>query len=374
MKIGKDGAYHTSFRFEGHTYSVRAHTEAELYRKIGQKKAELKAGMALKKKAVTVQQYAYEWLDAYHNGGTDYKCVLDNHIVPELGGMLMRDVTESVLQDFLNRKAQTYSKSYLIKMKLTMNQMFRKAKKNHIIIDNPAEDLELPECKQGTRRSLTDEEREVLLDVTENHRGFLFVRCMLYCGIRPQEAAVLQWKHVIFGPDAHLHIEQARKRDTGLIGPPKSRAGYRDIPIPTTIIDALAAYKGPYEGFVCAWDNKPITQKKESIMWANIKREMDIAMGATVKRNQIVHSALAPDLDLYCLRHTYCTDLQKAGVPINIAKEWMGHEDISVTANIYTHSASEATRAATESLNAHHQKQEKGIMTEIIRFPSKRTG
>ena len=32
-----------------------------------------------------------------------------------------------------------------------------------------------------------------------------------------------------------------------------------------------------------------------------------------------------------------CTDLQRAGVAINIAKELMGHSSIAVTADIYTH-------------------------------------
>ena len=53
--------------------------------------------------------------------------------------------------------------------------------------------------------------------------------------------------------------------------------------------------------------------------------------------NKIVTPKVAEDLTTYCLRHTFATDLQKAGVPINVAKELMGHEDISVTANTYTH-------------------------------------
>jgi hypothetical protein len=50
---------------------------------------------------------------------------------------------------------------------------------------------------------------------------------------------------------------------------------------------------------------------------------------------------IAPDLVCYCLRHTYCTDLQKAGVPINVAKYLMGHANISTTSEIYTHSGNE---------------------------------
>ena len=54
---------------------------------------------------------------------------------------------------------------------------------------------------------------------------------------------------------------------------------------------------------------------------------------------------------MYCLRHTYCTDLQAAGVPINVARELMGHASISTTAEIYTHGSAESFEDAREKLN-----------------------
>lgn len=60
-------------------------------------------------------------------------------------------------------------------------------------------------------------------------------------------------------------------------------------------------------------------------------------MGAELCRNEIVKSVVAPDLTPYCLRHTFCIDLHRAGAAINVAKELMGRADIQTTANIYTH-------------------------------------
>lgn len=54
---------------------------------------------------------------------------------------------------------------------------------------------------------------------------------------------------------------------------------------------------------------------------------MDIANGATVCKSQITKSTLAPDLEPYLLRYTFCTDCQAAGVPLNVVKELMGHSD-----------------------------------------------
>lgn len=87
-------------------------------------------------------------------------------------------------------------------------------------------------------------------------------------------------------------------------------------------------------------------------MWESFRRAMDISMGAeTYKRGIIPEtSQVAKDLTPYCLRHTFCTDLQTAGVPINVAKDLMVHMNITMTARIYTSLSNEALQAAAERM------------------------
>ena len=87
--------------------------------------------------------------------------------------------------------------------------------------------------------------------------------------------------------------------------------------------------------------------------------QKDIANGATVYRNQIIKSTLAPDFEPYLLRHTFCTDCQAAGVPLNVAKELMGHSDISVTSKIYTHMVDEVFEQNRRRLEEYATKKEK---------------
>ncbi len=63
-------------------------------------------------------------------------------------------------------------------------------------------------------------------------------------------------------------------------------------------------------------------------------------------------AGLDTDVTMYCLRHTYCTDLQTAGVPINVAKDFMGHSSITLTANIYTHTSDKSWLDASDKYNA----------------------
>jgi len=92
--------------------------------------------------------------------------------------------------------------------------------------------------------------------------------------------------------------------------------------------------------------------------WKSIKRQMKILMGAKIKRNKILETKgrpiLAPDLQLYCLRHTYCTDLFRAGVPISTAKELMGHSDVRMVDRVYGHFTEDQSDSALDKINDLH--------------------
>jgi integrase len=99
-------------------------------------------------------------------------------------------------------------------------------------------------------------------------------------------------------------------------------------------------------------DGRPINKTSRKRMWRSIVRAMNIAAGCRVFRNEVLPPfAIAEDFVPYCLRHTYCTDLQAAGVPINVAKELMGHTSIAMTANIYTHGSRESFENARDLIN-----------------------
>ena len=69
---------------------------------------------------------------------------------------------------------------------------------------------------------------------------------------------------------------------------------------------------------------------------------------------------MADDLTLYCLRHTHVTDLQSAGVPLNVAKDLLGHQSIAMTSQIYTHPSVDAfAEASLKVINFQHAQQRK---------------
>ena len=264
----------------------------------------------------------------------DYKYYLYSNIIPYFEKFKLCDITEDDCQRFLN-KYVGYSKANVLKIRMTLRRVLRKAQKQKLIGENPAEDIVLPQVTEGKRRPITDEERALILKQVPNHYAGAMVLTMLCCGLRPAEIRRMEWDWIDFD-NAILTV-----------GKSKTKAGTgRKIPMPPQLVKALREHKAKnlneqYVFVRCKNPSLPMDENAFYHAWHNFKREMDIANGATVYRNQIIESTLAEDLEPYLLRHTFCTDCQAAGVPINVAKELMGHSDISVTAKIYTHMVDE---------------------------------
>lgn len=367
------------WRENGILYEVSGKTEEEAIAKMLRKKADLAAGRI--NTNMTVNAWSNVWLETYvqPRGLTPksyelYTCKLDNIILPAIGKYKLKDVNPTQLQRLLNTRAGR-SASDTGKLRMVIKAMFRQAYLDRLLPYDPAEGLQMPRTTKGQHRSLTDEERAALLSVCameklggQRNNSSLWLQCILYCGLRPGETAALQWRNVDLNAGL-LNIDSAKESGSKTIKSPKTASGYRSVPIPDiylTLLKEAHKLRRPAPGdfvFPQRDGRTPQTDTSMRAMWRTVKKYMDLELGAKVERIKpegkrkhievIVEHALSDDIDLYCLRHTYCTDLQAAGVPINIAKELMGHSDISVTANIYTHSTSTGIESARSLINAH---------------------
>jgi len=347
-----------TFRYQGKRYDITGKDDTELAVKVALKKKSLEDGTVVINKNTLVSKWTEDWLATYKKDSVGkgtyelYDSIVTLHIVPAIGNLRLHEVQKINLQKILNSRVG-YSKSHIIKVKQTIQQIFKEAKAGKLISDNPAEYLTMPKSSDGNHRKLTDKERTFILELAETHYSGLWIKVMLYTGLRPQETATLQWRNIDL-KKKRMKIDTASEALTNNIKEPKSAAGKREIPIPDILVESLLKVKGsPFDYvFVQPTTGNRHTKSSMRCLWHHFKRDLNIAMGTTVYRNQLIKPyAVADDLVPYCLRHTYCTDLQDAGIPINIAKEFMGHSDISTTSKIYTHKSEIAFNNASEMIN-----------------------
>lgn len=356
--MARPGTFTSTFTYDGKRYYAYGKSQKEADRKAIEKQTLLEHKVKKYESNVTVSEWANEWLKNYKKGTVSQgwynqmKSFIDHQIEDSIGDLRLTDVKPMHIQKLMNEYTDK-SDSYQKKLLLTLRQIFATAEENDLIDKLPTRRIKVAQRRSRCRtRVLTDEERSLTLKVAdENLADGIFFLIMLYCGCRPQEVSRLKMSDY----DAEnkiLHIRRARKKD-GTTGVTKSASGIRDVPVPDYLADRLAMLdKGEDEYIVTALNGSPLTETSQYNLWGRFKREMDIANGAVVFRNAIVKSTIADDLHPYCYRHTYCTDLQDAGVPITVAKVFMGHSDIQMTANIYTHKTDLSLEDARQKINA----------------------
>jgi integrase len=109
-----------------------------------------------------------------------------------------------------------------------------------------------------------------------------------------------------------------------VIGPPKTRAGVRTVPLPQIVVDALQKRLAGR-----AADEPAVTSPTGTLLRSNNWRRHIHWAKALQSTN------LAP-LTIHDLRHTYASLARASGADLRYVQKTMGHSTPTVTANIYS--------------------------------------
>lgn len=340
----------TTFTYDGVRYYVRGHTQEELIEKKVRKQMELEEDK-VKATNILCKDYAEQWYATYKEPyvGTKAQVMYKNQLrlmSEYIGSRRLKDITATDLQTIINKEyAKGRSKSHINKIYLTITQIFKRATIDRKISYDPSLALIKPKMEDGTVRALTDTERKAILEVAKTHKYGLWIKFMLYLGLRPIETASVKYEDI---DQEHMFL---------YIPKGKTSKAKRRIPIPEPLQADIKQLSG--NGYVFTTEQgNPLNEDKIRRRWNSFKRALDIHMGATVYRNKIIKSVLADDLKLYCLRHTYGTDGQAAGVPIDVLADLMGHEKIETTRKYYIDDNEESKLRARDSYNTHYSEKD----------------
>lgn len=351
------------------------HTRAEAERKRDEYKARLSSGLVLDPD-ITVEQWVNIFLGTYRTRVNEAYLKGDAtpymRLAARLGKMRVVDVRETDLQKALN-EVSGMSYSTVDKYRQAIKRLFERARKNKIISDNPAEDLIMPAYEKGSHRALERWEVELILanwDTEASHAG-LWVLLMLLCGLRRGEMMALKWdainleartlevKAVAVISGGSVVIEERAKTDAGL----------RVLPICQVLYAALLSVpEERREGFVClSAKGKQLTESAVSraldtfckVLERILNGEPPTQRGrrTDIERKKAEKEKKLPakerkqfSFTAHDLRHTYATALYDAGVPVKAAQYFLGHADIRITLELYTHLSKERESASRNQM------------------------
>lgn len=341
----KEYKYRETFRFDGKRYAVYANSKRELIEKRTNKLRDLEEGKVTICSSMPLSKWTEEVLRVYKFDvneksldATRYR--LNKHLLSRIGNMPLKSIKPTHLQEILN-SSSGMSFSHVTKLYQEIQFIFEKAVDNGLLNSSPAAKLVKPKYVKGTRRSLNDYEEHHFLAVCSADPRFRVFELMYYCGCRPAEAINA------IGKDLDLSTGSPRLHIRGT----KTENADRYVPVPLSFYEKIKDTP-PFTPIAPNSANRTHSESSYDRAYYYLRRSMNISMGCKVYRNALLPPyPLAEDFVPYCLRHTYCTNLAKAGVDIRTAQKLMGHSNIQMTANIYTHVDDSQIQIAAEKMD-----------------------
>jgi integrase len=151
------------------------------------------------------------------------------------------------------------------------------------------------------------------------------VTILAYTGLRWSELVGLRVGD-IDPTTRRLYVRRAAPEVEGriIIGPPKTHAAKRTVPLPQIVIDALTPRIAGREP-----DQPAITSPNGAMLRSNNWRRH-------AHWSQALRTTKLAPLTIHDLRHTYASLARKSGADLRYVQKTMGHSTPTVTANIYS--------------------------------------
>ena len=325
--------------YDGKRYEVAADTLEALAEKKARKLLALENNQQ-KEAAISVAEWTERCINVYKTNQSDitrskYVQRVNHCILEHIGEYRLKEVTPMRCQEVMNLQAGK-SRTQINEVYQALRFIFSHAVANDLIAKDPTRTLIKPKGTHKPRRALTEQERALFLAIAPTERRYYAFLLMYYCGCRPLEACECMGADLFeLEGQPMLHIRGTKTKNAD-----------RNVPVPAELWKLIS--DTPKSEYIAIYGNgNHITPDNRKRLWRSLWNKMNIAAGTRTYRNQLKEPFLIPkDLSPYCLRHDFCTRLAKQNVDIRIAQKLMGHSDIKLTANVYTHVDDEAIISA----------------------------
>src|SRR5262249_54948018 len=313
-------------------------------------------GLPLASDRQTVGSFLEEWLAQSHRSTVraktyaTYRYIIHSHLIPGLGRSVLSKLTAKDVQAFLMAKlASGLSARTVHHCHAVLKTALEYAVRWDLVPRNVAKLVKSPHVKRTEMAPLEPEQARMLLEAVRGHRLEALYTVALAIGLREGEALGLRWQDVDLEA-GRLSVRVALQRIEGKLRMEevKSAGSRRYIELPHIAVEALRAHR----------QRQLEEQRLWGPEWPSTGLVFTSAKGTPLEpRNVVRHfngllrKAGLPHKRFYDLRHTCATLLLVQGVHPRVVMEILGHSQISLTMNTYSHVVPTLQKEAAERMN-----------------------
>jgi integrase len=314
-------------------------TQAVAHECLVAKLAQAQRGVPVPERAWRMAAYFDYWLPIVRRTRRpttylSYESIVRLYLKPGLGSKQLSRLTVADLQLYLDGQLEAgRSVRTVQKQRMVLSAALARAQREELVIRNVAHHVELPTWQRKEIIPWTSDQLTTFLQAARSDPLYLAFLLLALYGLRRGEVLGLRWDDIDI-PNRRLRIRQQLQRYDGQIqlGPVKTHAGQRDLPLLNVVVARLPPRPSGTGGsglvFTTRFDNP--------IEGGNLLRSFE----------RITRLCGLPRLTLHHLRHTAATLLKNLGVPARDAQLILGHAHISTTQQLYQHADLAGQQAA----------------------------
>lgn len=261
------------------------------------------------------------------------------YVLPRIGRVPLRRLTVAHLQNLyttLRAGGGHDGRPLAPKTVLNVHQVLRTAlgdaERQGLVARNVARMMDPPCYGTALEQSCwNQEELRLFLDAAASHRLAPALWLTATTGMRRGEVVGLRWNDIDF--DARRLSLQRSVTCTGYrvhTTPTKTRTSRRPIDLDATTIEVLVDWRAAQARELGGDDRDRVVFTRQ-----NGQPIHPHVLSQTFER--VLTAAGLPRIRLHDLRHTHATLLLKAGVPIKVVSERLGHASPAFTMSVYQH-------------------------------------
>jgi integrase len=304
--------------------------------------------------SITLAQAAAMWLERGEAEGLErstldkYRAHVRMHINPVLGATKLARLTAPAIEHFRDDLLGRLSRPMAKKVLGSLKAILADAQRRGCTAQNPAAVVRIRTKSRDERKAAvgtdipTKAEVNAILAAAEGRWRPLFITAAL-TGLRASELRGLRWADVDL--DAKLiHVRQ-RADQWSVIGPPKSKAGHRSVPMTPMILAALREWR-----LACPRRQSEGRQSEDSQpgqLWlvfpngaGNPESHANIVnrgFGPVQVAAGVTDAAGKPKYGLHALRHFFASWAIERGFSAKKLQALLGHSSIQMTFDTYGH-------------------------------------
>jgi len=257
--------------------------------------------------------------------------LIRRHILPYFSAYQLDQITSFMIVEFYASKLEGgLSPKTVREFHNILNRAFEEGVDLSVLEINPVKKAKPPKLHYKEHSVWTKKQTQKFLEGVEGTDNEVFYILAIFTGMRRGEILGLKWTDIDFEQGKiYVNRSLARVHGKGLVlKDVKTRRSRRQISISPYVILKLQEQKAKFN---------PLLNLNNEMVFTSSTGNYKDPNNVLREFNRLVRLADVPKITIHDLRHLHATMLLKNGENPKVVSERLGHHDVGITLDIYSH-------------------------------------